>query len=875
MSQLQSEFKNPSKIYRPRLRYWWPAGYVAHDLEELDKELESIAEAGFGGVEISDVYDAITPEDCKVLQPEEYGFTSANWKKSVKYALASAEKHGLDVDLTVSPHWPATTNEATPNQVGTAKELAYGTISFDSEVSAGSTILDLCPPHYVTNENMIDGTPIDNHLVALYKAEHVNHNEVLMPPPVPWEESYTVISDNISFNSLTEVTDKVVDGKLTEDLTGDFNKNILIAVYERGTGQRANMFSMGDLNRPDVMSPYAYVINHFSRAGTDLLIKLWEDNLLDNEMRDLISRVGSCFFEDSLELTSVGHWTENMLDEFKARKGYDIKPYLPFILGINQDKGLSVDSACFKVEEDKMGKVADLRHAYFEVLNELYRDYHVKPIRDWAHSLGMTFRAQPYGWAIDSAATAVELDNVEGESLGFGEEGNDAFRLLASGRDFGGHEVLSDEAGAYLFQGYATTIPQLFTTLNKNMLAGVNQTYWHGFPYKYAPGAKWPGFAAFSPMMEGRGFAEAWGPRHPVWQQLPAYTTYLARTGRILRYGKNLVDVLVYQDGHNASENKQVPVGKDLIRLGYNYQVMTEGLLDSEVTVENGRLTVAGASYGAVLVADFSQLSQNNKDYFTQWQAAGIKVVDQSIEGLDALVDKLGKSAFDQDTDAILTYHRKAEQEFYVIYNQGNTPVDISTFLMQQPLQSWDPWTGEVGRPHNTFLQANELRIFEVVEGQIDLDLNVKESIRSLKNNFWTLKLECWRMKLIDSFDTVKERRKIFLNRLVPWTELQDLEHVSGIGTYETTVDLTHVSRLRLPYIHSTAQVFVDGIELQGNPLIGEFILPKDISGKHILEITLGTTLNNYLNDCPLTNYYGTFEQQIYGLTDVFLVTEK
>ncbi|MFM2487571.1 hypothetical protein ABW365_03575 [Enterococcus avium] len=98
-----------------------------------------------------------------------------------------------------------------------------------------------------------------------------------------------------------------------------------------------------------------------------------------------------------------------------------------------------------------------------------------------------------------SAAAAAKLDIVEGESLGFGEDGNDAFRLLAAGRDFGGNSILSDEAGAYLFQGYATTLSQLFETLHKNYMAGVNQTYWHGFPFKYAPGARWPGFSAFNP----------------------------------------------------------------------------------------------------------------------------------------------------------------------------------------------------------------------------------------------------------------------------------------------------------------------------------------------------------------------------------------
>ncbi len=95
-------------------------------------------------------------------------------------------------------------------------------------------------------------------------------------------------------------------------------------------------------------------------------------------------------------------------------------------------------------------------------------------------------------------------------------------------------------------------------------------------------------------MLGGRGFAEPWGPRQPVWNQLYSYTTYLGRLHELLRYGKNCLDVLVYQSGHNASENKQVKVGKQLTRLGYRYQVMTESLFSESVTIENNQLFTKG-----------------------------------------------------------------------------------------------------------------------------------------------------------------------------------------------------------------------------------------------------------------------------------------
>lgn len=280
MTIIKENFKTVETKYRPRLRYWWPGGYVAHDLEELDSEIKSIADAGFGGIEIADVYDAISEEDCQVLQPDQYGFTSENWKKSVRQALISAKKYGISVDLTVGPHWPASTNEATPNEVGTAKELVYGTYHFENQVPNGFSVIEACPPHYINSEALTDGSAIQNHLIAVYVAQHISHDEVVMPPAVPWEQPFTVMKDNIDFSSLVEVTDLFENGK-SYDAINLSGKGILIAVYQRGTGQRVNMFSMGSPKRPDVMAPFAYVVDHFAPEGAALIRFFMGKSIID------------------------------------------------------------------------------------------------------------------------------------------------------------------------------------------------------------------------------------------------------------------------------------------------------------------------------------------------------------------------------------------------------------------------------------------------------------------------------------------------------------------------------------------------------------------------------------------------------------------
>lgn len=606
---------------------------------------------------------------------------------------------------------------------------------------------------------------------------------------------------------------------------------------------------------------------HFAPEGAALIRSLWENQLLSDEVRDLLAEVGDYFFEDSLELQSVGHWTDRMLEEFEKRAGYSIRPYLPFILGINQDKGIGADKASFQVAEEDVDKVRAFRHDYYRVLNELYQDYHLEPLKEFAHSLGLKFCAQPYGWAIDSADAGARLDAVEGESLGFGEDGNDAFRMLAAGRDFGGVEILSDEAGAYLFQAYATTLPQLIGTLHKNYMAGVNQTYWHGMAYKYAPGAKWPTASAFSPMLGGRGFAEPWGPHQPVWEDLPHYTTYLARVQQVLRQGHNQVDVLVYTAGHNASENKQHPIGDELSKLGFTYQIATEGLLCHPQTVQNGQLVVKGATYSALYIEEGLDLPSDVAAVVAQFKAEGLPVLTSLVE----VAGTLAAPTLTSSDASLLHYNRIIGEEiFTLVYNQGPSAHDLSDFLSKASYEEWDAWTGQVTAVVRVTLDAGELRIFKKVAEEGQVYSAVADGL-SIANQAWTVTIDSWSMKNPENLTMQHQESVVELDCLQTWSTLAGYETKSGRATYRTTIPQART--LILPKVMDSQTVKVNGQEVPGNAITGRYDLSAVATqAENTLEITLGSTLSNYINGSPLAGYYSKLEPQTYGLSQAILI---
>lgn len=127
----------------------------------------------------------------------------------------------------------------------------------------------------------------------------------------------------------------------------------------------------------------------------------------------------------------------------------------------------------------------------------------------------MKLRSQPYGLPTDAMGAMAALDIPEGESLQFKNLGD--YRSVAGAANMAGLPLLSNEACAFANGAYSTTWQLVLQTLNPIFTTGINHNVLHGFAYNEAPQAAWPGFAAFTPYHGSIGYADAWGPRDPMW----------------------------------------------------------------------------------------------------------------------------------------------------------------------------------------------------------------------------------------------------------------------------------------------------------------------------------------------------------------------
>ncbi|WP_262852822.1 glycosyl hydrolase [Mumia quercus] len=554
---VEQTFADPASRYGARFRWWWPHGLV--DPGQVQREVREIARAGFGGMEIADVHHSI--RDGGALDPEGHGWGTPAWTTAVKAAFRQADRDGVTLDLTAGPSWPAAVPGVTPDDDAAIKELAHGLAT----VEAGQTYDGEVPAPVVAAE------------------EHVQKTTLLAVQAVRLVTPSTRES-TLDASSLVDLTAEVRDGRIrwTAPAEGTW---LLFSYWERGSGQLPEA-------GPHT-SPEAFVVDHFSAKGTKAVTDFWEENILDRELRRLIKRAGATFFEDSLEIeTGATIWTPGMLEAFRARNGYDLAPFLPVIVEVKE-------KYLYTYDPDLTTRVRDDLAMTF---SDLYRDHHLIPLRDWAHDLGLELRIQAYGLETDTLAHSGLLDQPETESLGF--KNLDDYRVMAGGRDLAGRTILSCEAAAYNGAAYNVTWDRVLTTLNSIYAAGVNQAVLHGYPYAEAPGAAWPGFAAFSPYGGAPGYSEAWGPRQPSWKHVPAIADYLRRTQWVLQQGRNRTDLVYFrQKGWAATGIGAQWATNDGIPLGWSHTFISSAVLaDDSVTLRDGRLAPDGPAYKAMVV---------------------------------------------------------------------------------------------------------------------------------------------------------------------------------------------------------------------------------------------------------------------------------
>lgn len=352
-----------------------------------------------------------------------------------------------------------------------------------------------------------------------------------------------------------------------------------------------------------------YVLDHYNRAAL-------EEHFQHVGVR-LLAAIGPtpphAIFCDSLEVFG-SDWTADLLDQFRNRRGYDLRPFLPALAG-------------------DIGPITGaIRHDWALTLTEMTEDRFLRPLQDWARRHRTLLRVQTYGTPPVTLYSQKLVDLPEGEGSHWRKF--TPSRWASSANHALGRQVTSSETWTWLHSpSFAATPLDLKAEADRHFLQGINQLVGHGWPYSPKAAGK-PGWAFYA--------AAALNDSNPWWIAMPDVARYLQRMSWLMRQGEPVTDVAVYlpiSDARAAFSLGQVSIDRSLeaflgtellpsiLDAGFNFDGIDDGLLQNQCRVERGALRAAGQRYRAVILPGIERMPPASLRKLEQFARSGGVVI--------------------------------------------------------------------------------------------------------------------------------------------------------------------------------------------------------------------------------------------------------
>src|SRR5579872_119738 len=655
IADLRQAFSHPPDDARIMMRWWWFGAAVTRP--ELEREMRAMKEGGIGGFEVQPVYPL-------ALDDPERGFRnlpylSQGFLDALRFTAQTARALGLRMDITLASGWPYGGPHIPITEASARLRCDH------VAVPAGANSLPL--PDMENGER----------LLAVFLA--------------PGDRS------NFSAQGVEQLHD-IERGRL--QLPSHINgSHVVLFFIASRTGQMVKRAAVG---------ADGFVLNHYSLVAIANHLKTVGERL----MEACGPNPPYAVFSDSLEVYGAD-WTDDFLQHFHQRRGYDLTHYLPALIG---DIGEKTDA---------------VRHDWGQTLTELAGERYLTPIREWASRHGTRFRSQTYGTPPVSLSSNALVDLPEGE--GWQWRAFSATRWASSASHLYGRPVTSSETWTWLHSpAFRATPLDMKAEADLHFLQGINQLIGHGWPYSPAQASE-PGWRFYA--------AAVFNNHNPWWLAMPEITKYLQRVSFALRQGKPVNDIAIYLPTDDAwarftaghvtiNGMMQSLLGPDLIPAildaGYDFDFIDDPAMGHagipyRVLILPGVERMPLATYqrieaylhkGGIVLAtrrtpslapgllDGSQTAQIQEFSRRLLKAPGRIVADEKselAERLHALLQPDVSSS--PNAPEIGFLHRKLESaDIYFLANTSNRPRKIQARFRVTGLapEWWNPFTGGV-----------------------------------------------------------------------------------------------------------------------------------------------------------------------------------
>lgn len=547
----------------------------------------------------------------------------------------------------------------------------------------------------------------------------------------------------------------------------------------------------GQMVKRAAIGAEGFVFDHYSRAALD--------RYLETVGGPLLQALGPArpyaVFCDSLEVFGAD-WTPDLPEEFQRRRGYDLMPLLPALVGDwNEEK-------------------ARVRHDWALTLTELAEERFLRPLAEWSRRNGVKLRAQVYGTPPVTLASQRYVDLADGEQTQWRRLST--ARWASSANHILKRPVTASETWTWLHSPtFAATPLDIKAEADIHFIQGINQLIGHGWPYS-PPQAGKPGWGFYA--------AAALNDHNPWWPVMPDLALYLQRASWLLRQGEPAADLLLYvpvaeirsrfsagsgqvsidRGVHSVIGDNVIP---QMLESGYNFDAVDDGLLDEAlsggryrgVVLVNAervsaavldRLAAFARSGGHVFVAGrkprLSAGYRNARDNDAQVRAGAEKLLaeprvtvvsDDSRLG-DALRKALEPALSWEPASPALGYaqRRLSGGDVFFVANTANRPWRgrLRFRAPAQPAVAWDLLSGEK-QEFRGEVEIPPYGSLVFLPGAGPADPR-KQPLREVDLS------SGWEVTFLATGKQVR------FDRLRSWTEDEETRFYSGVAAYEKTI---------------------------------------------------------------------------------------
>jgi hypothetical protein len=519
------------------MRWWWFGPAVTKP--ELEREMRRMKEGGIGGFEVQPVYPLQLDRPARGVR--NLPFLSGEFLDALRFTARKARELGLRMDLTLGSGWP------------------YGGPQIPVALAAGRLRSERIPVPPWSREVALPRISEGERFIAAFLASGDRQN----------------VSPG-GFRELTTIGEGLVE--VPEDLEGP---HVVLFFISSRTGMMVKRAAVG---------AEGLVLDHYDRNALDRYLKEVGDPLV----RACGSNRPLAVFSDSLEVFG-SDWTGDILEEFRKRRGYDLKPYLPALVG------------------DIGPETGAIRNDWGQTLTELAEERFLIPMNEWARKHGTQFRSQTYGTPPVALSSNGLVDLPEGEGSQW-----DRFttsRWASSAGHLYGRTVISSETWTWLHSpAFRATPLDLKAEADRHFLEGINQLIGHGWPYSPASAGD-PGWQFYA--------AAALNQHNPWWVVMRDVSRYLQRVSFVLRQGKPANDVALYlptSDARASFKAGQVSINGALERMlgrsliaqilgaGFGLDFVDDTVIRQHGRIENGALVINGNRFPIVILPNVERM---------------------------------------------------------------------------------------------------------------------------------------------------------------------------------------------------------------------------------------------------------------------------